>query len=1221
MEKIALSLVGPMVSPIVGKLNNAALSYFGGDITVEELQRLQTTILPNIRAVLLLAEAKNVKDLQQYLVKLKEAAYEAEDVLDMFEYQCLEDQVSSAPNCIKTLIKTARAVLAPFFFKTELKKSIEKLTKIAGEINQIAPNISHFPNQFPMNQQQPPTVSSPSSPVFGRDLQRNSIVNKLISAADEPSTSSGGRRIPVLAIYGIGGAGKTTLAQWINKDPRVVEHFDTKMWVHVSRIFDARAITKKIIESINKGECPPVESFDVLQSILKDKLKSKKCLLVLDNVWCLDKERWDQMLIPFNEVGEMGSRILITCRAEEVISKLGVHHSFPLAELEDGDFRSIFMHYSFGDVKKDITDPQLSELASKIVKKLSKSPLAARMVGSSLRGKEVEYWKQTLQRGDMLKDTLGAIYWSFEMLPPCLQRCFALCCLYPKGYHFKNIEEDFVRLWIAQGFIEVPSNSTVTLEDEAMSYFNELLSKSFFQKNIDYVGGTYYRMHDLLHDLAENVSKDYFFRIEDDRQRIPANVMHLSVVGYKTISSHLPDLFKLVNLRTLIIVDSWSIQHDDGFIQQVFMKFKKLRMLHLGGARYGKVIKLDKSVGGLKLLRYLQVRAVEELHESLGKLYHLQFLVIDSSTMNKVPQELNKLINLRYMGGLQDRYNNEESAITASKIPYLGKLTSLQAIGRYQVSSKEKQFGIGQLKNLQQLQGTLCIDGLENVKDKAEASEASLKEKEHVDTLELQWERLSSRRDGSIDEEVLEGLQPHPNLGALKLGGYNGVRLPKWTREDGSLSSSDLYFVDLERLHSLEIVDCSNLQQIPSLPGMLGRLVIRGCPNLSEVPLLPLGLRVLTVHGCRKLVQLPPVSSRLEELDLENCGGGGVETLLSNMLLLCNDGENGSSSSSSIQGVGFVVLRRLRIVRCSSIHHGGENEKELCLDKLMSSSLTHLTLTELPWLTSVLLGPNLTVLKDVRIENCENLRSIGNSIVSSSLKSLHISDCPRLTVQQQQPDDHYRGGGVIEEVYVEGCPELTWLWNLNCFTSVRQLRVKGCPKLTLIKSGGGGGDDSLSPMPSSSSSLHIVTIDDLSLLTAALPRRECCLNSLWSLSIVRGSTEEDKPFTAEEEELFQHHLTSLTMLYFNFCEGLPSLPANLENLSSLKHMEIWGCPKIESLPNLPASLREVEIWNCPKIESLPNLPASLKRVKIYGRCHPRLKEQYRNHKNIIFRDF
>ncbi|KAJ6800529.1 putative disease resistance protein RGA1 [Iris pallida] len=1193
MEKIALSLVGPIVSPIFSKLQNAALPYFGGDITEEELQQLQNTILPKIRAVLLVAEAKNVAVLQRWLVTLKEAAYEAEDVLDMYEYQRLKDQVRSVSTSIKKLKEKAKAAAAPFTLKTELKNTMEKLIKIAAGIDQFTPIFSILPNQDPMNQQQP-SVSSPTTLVIGRDHERDSIVNMLISAAKEPTTSSGSR-IPVLAIYGIGGVGKTTLAQSISKDPRVEKHFDTKMWVHVSRKFDAREITEEIIDSITEGECPRGKSLDFLQTKLKKLLlESKKFLLVLDDVWCLDKERWDQMLIPFNEVGETGSRILITCRAEEVTSKLGVHHSFPLAELEDDDYWSIFKHYSFGDAKKAITDPQLSELASEIVKKLSKSPLAARMVGSSLRGKEVGYWKQTLQRGDMLKDTLGALYWSFELLPPCLQRCFAICSLYPKGYLFVNIEEELVRLWIAQDFIEVPSNSTVTLEDEAMHYFNELLSNSFFQRKFSGC-----EMHDLLHDLAENVSKDYCFRVEDDCQHIPANVMHLSVVGYKNRSSHPSDIFKLVNLRTLIIVDSWSIVHDGRFVQQVFMKFKKLRMLHLDGGR-GTVIKLDKSVGGLKLLRYLQIEvAVEELPESLGKLYHLQFLVIHRSIKNEVPQELNKLINLRYMGG-----GNE---ITASKIPYLGKLTSLQGIGRYEVSRKEKQFGIGQLKNLQQLRGTLSICNLENVKDKAEASEALLREKKHVDRLELEWKR-SSRRDGRMDEEVLQGLQLPPNLGALVLDGYKGVRLPKWTREDGSLSSSDLHFIDLKRLHSLEIVDCDNLQQIPSLPRMLGRLFIRDCENLSELPLLPLGLRVLKMHDCPKLVQLQlPVSSRIEDVDLEDCGG--VEAMFSNM------SENGSSS----QGVGFVVLRRLRIVRCSSIHHGGENDMSL-----MSTSLTHLELTELPWLTSALLGPNLTALEDVRIEGCENLRSIGNSLVySSSLKSLVITDCPRLTVQQQQQGDDHWGGGVMERLNVEGCPELTWLWNLNCFTSVRDLRVKGCPKLTLIKSGGGGGgDDSLSPMPSSSSSspLESVTIDDLSLLTAALlpPRwRESIyrLNSLWSL-IIEDSTKDDKPFSAEQEELFQHHLTSLTVLQFRSCKGLPSLPANLENLSSMRELEICGCPKIESLPNLPASLRELYIFYCPKIESLPNLPASLEYVHIIGGCHPRLKEEYGNDNSL-----
>ncbi|KAJ6838756.1 hypothetical protein M6B38_319035 [Iris pallida] len=114
MEKIALSLVGPIVSPIFSKLQNAALPYFGGDITEEELQHLQNTILPKIKAGLLVAEAKKVEVLQPYLLTLKEAAYEAEDVLDMYEYERLKAQVCPVPKFIKTLKKTARVVVAPF---------------------------------------------------------------------------------------------------------------------------------------------------------------------------------------------------------------------------------------------------------------------------------------------------------------------------------------------------------------------------------------------------------------------------------------------------------------------------------------------------------------------------------------------------------------------------------------------------------------------------------------------------------------------------------------------------------------------------------------------------------------------------------------------------------------------------------------------------------------------------------------------------------------------------------------------------------------------------------------------------------------------------------------------------------------------------------------------------------------------------------------------------
>lgn len=79
------------------------------------------------------------------------------------------------------------------------------------------------------------------SKVYGRMEDKAKII--------EPLSLEKTRDVSIIAIVGIGGLGKTTLAKLVYKDVDLMGCLDMKIWVHVSDDFDVKKLIIATIES------------------------------------------------------------------------------------------------------------------------------------------------------------------------------------------------------------------------------------------------------------------------------------------------------------------------------------------------------------------------------------------------------------------------------------------------------------------------------------------------------------------------------------------------------------------------------------------------------------------------------------------------------------------------------------------------------------------------------------------------------------------------------------------------------------------------------------------------------------------------------------------------------------------------------------------------------------------------------------------------------------
>ncbi|WRX21149.1 NB-ARC - like 10 [Theobroma cacao] len=593
-----------------------------------------------------------------------------------------------------------------------------------------------------------------------------------------------GEKLCVIPIVGMGGVGKTTLAQLVYNDNGVDNYFDLKVWVCVSEIFNITNITRSILLSVDRENCSAKDDLNRLQTELKKKLSGKRLLVILDDLWHKKYEDWKRLLAPFGK----GTTIIVTTRDRSVslMTRETAPDDYNLQKLSDETCLSVLTQHALG--AKDFSGHlNLEEVGRQIVKKCKGLPLAAKTIGGLLRNKvNIDAWKNILESEiwNLPKESniIPALRMSYHHLPPLLKRCFAYCAILPKDYEFT--ETEIVWLWIAEGFLQVRAEKKN--EDLGQEIFQELVSRSIFERSSQ--DKSRYVMHDLINDLAQSVTEGLCFKVKGDKElNIFNNAHHSSYIGGSEDGIKKFQVFYGKEcLRTFLPLKmpyKGYCYISNQVLSDLLPKLKCLRVFSLEGYR---LTELPNIIGDFIHLRYLNFSytRIKTLPDSICKLYNLQTLILwKCYQLEEFPSKMRDLINLRHLD-----FTGTNSQI---RMP----------------------MGIG----------------LENIVQAQDALAARLCNKSNICDLPLKWKYSHDdfvAEEIQMHKDVLNSLRPHTMLERLTINNYGGETFPNWI--------GDPSFQKLSHLGLDYCPNCTSLLAIGKLPS-LKSLSIKGMSKVTTV--------------------------------------------------------------------------------------------------------------------------------------------------------------------------------------------------------------------------------------------------------------------------------------------------------------------------------------------------------------------------------------------------
>ncbi|XP_078158661.1 putative disease resistance RPP13-like protein 1 [Carex rostrata] len=1179
---------------------------------LEKLNRMLT----RIQAVQQDAEEREIYDrsVRLWLEELRGVAYQAEDVLDEFNYEVLRSIVESGDAAIEAYHRDrgnkskveekypSSALASPSSFITKIsipsgmaekiKCITERFEEISNDRHALQLREEDGTRLVIGPQIRPPTSSHVDKrAIFGREEEKEKIIS-LLNASNGPD-------FMVLPIVGMGGFGKTTLAQLVFNDSRIHGLFNKRCWVCVSDDFDLVRLTKAIVESVSHNPCEFSE-LSKLQDVLKENIRGLGLFLVLDDVWNEKRNLWECFRVGF--LGAKFVRILTTTRNTSVAKIMQTSSRFQLRSLPEENCWSLFKHFAFGN-RELSENANLHEIGRGIVKKCKGSPLAIKALGGILRYEMgEEKWREILESDiseiDEMGEVMPALRLSYQKLPQHLKPCFLYLSMFPKGRPFGiNM---VVRLWMAQGYINGNTRNLKTLEEIGSEYFDELQGRSL----VDDGRWGYYILHDLIHDLARSISQEAYqpFLENDQECNGPCKVCHL----YFTKQDELLGSFFVPNdycsIRTFV-KRYWP---EENFDFAISYEFACVRALELRFSLF------PNTLGTLKHLRYLSIgnSHMETLPETLCLLYNLQTLNLDCSELQELPESIKNLINLRHLS----IGSNSRMEILPETLCLLYNLQTLDLKTSYLRKLPENIKNLINLRHLsinsqmKILPETLCL--LYNLQTLDLNTFYLRKLPENIKNLiNLQYFSLTSDNIQHLPESIF----PLPSLQTLSLRyGHKLKELPR-----GIEQSTRLHILDLP-IHTN--MPSEGLRVLKDMNKLRGSLCISGLRNIVDGEL------------CRNanLASKPNLHKLILNFQ-EYCSKWSFRILnfqkycsIEELHLHLTDHSRNDVKSENDEKIHNVVLQSLQphgnLTELAILHFGGRNFPSWLLNPLLPK-LTTLILKfctepnflppfgQLPYLRILKISgstgvrnlgdepstysllveydsseqpkkpsyPSLEVLslrnmlnlvewqandgdfpclKELVLENCEELWKIPT--IPRNVKDVTFKDCPKLkfaTCPSVIRNLKIMRCGFLEIMFhsvsenltISNCVELKLInWSYRGLNYIKQVSFEYCPKLELIAI----------PVRAFKLKIHECGFHEIKI--GSIPESLTISNCVELISINWMDTE------------------SLTI-------KIGSIP---ESLNSVRKVSFEHCPKLElhvPLKNLLHSTYSAEIYDCPRL--------------------------------------